>query len=82
MFYDTKIIIKANIKDYNFDGDGIKYMVKTKGFDPYLLDLLAVNFLELAIDCGLSKKDVVEHFKNNYELVLKEKKRRLENNEN
>ena len=50
MFYDTKIIIKANIKDYNFNEDGIKYMSKMKGFDPYLLDLLAANFLELAIE--------------------------------
>ena len=76
MFYDTKIIIKANIKDYNFDGDGIKYMSKMKGFDPYLLDLLAANFLELAIDIGLSKKDVLDHIKNNYELMLKEKESR------
>ena len=76
MFYDTKIIIKANIKDYNFNESGIKYMRKMKGLDPYLLDLLAVNFLELAIDNGLTKKDVLDHFKNNYELVLKEKESR------
>ena len=76
MFYDTKIIIKANIKDYNFNGSGIKYTSKMKGVDPYLLDLLAVNFLELAIDNGLSKKDVLDHFKNNYELMLKEKESR------
>lgn len=76
MFYDTKIIIKANIKDYNFNETGIKYMSKMKGLDPYLLDLLAVNFLELAIDNGLTKKDVLDHFKNNYELVLKEKESR------
>lgn len=76
MFYDTKIIIKANIKDYNFNGSGIKYMSKMKGLDPYLLDLLAANFLELAIDNGLSKKDVLDHIKNNYELMLKEKESR------
>lgn len=76
MFYDTKIVIKANIKDYNFDGAGIKYMSKMKGLDPYLLDLLAVNFLELAIDNGLSKKDVLDHFKKNYELMLEEKESR------
>lgn len=76
MFYDTKIIIKANIKDYNFNETGIKYMSKMKGLDPYLLDLLAVNFLELAIDNGLTKKYVLDHFKNNYELVLKEKESR------
>lgn len=76
MFYDTKIIIKANIKDYNFNESGIKYMSKMKGLDLYLLDLLAVNFLELAIDNGLTKKDVLDHFKNNYELVLKEKESR------
>lgn len=76
MFYDTKIIIKANIKDYNFNDSGIKYMSKMKGSDAYLLDLLAVNFLELAIDNGLTKKDVLDHFKNNYELVLKEKESR------
>ena len=76
MFYDTKIIIKANIKDYNFNESGIKYMSKMKGLDPYLLDLLAANFLELAIDNGLSKKDVLDHFKNNYELMLKEKESR------
>lgn len=76
MFYDTKIIIKANIKDYNFNESGIEYMSKMKGLDPYLLDLLAVNFLELAIDNGLTKKDVLDHFKNNYELVLKEKESR------
>lgn len=76
MFYDTKIIIKANIKDYNFNESGIKYMSKMKGSDAYLLDLLAVNFLELAIDNGLTKKDVLDHFKNNYELVLKEKESR------
>jgi hypothetical protein len=76
VFYDTKIIIKANIKDYNFNESGIKYMSKMKGLDPYLLDLLAVNFLELAIDNGLTKKDVLDHFKNNYELVLKEKESR------
>jgi hypothetical protein len=76
VFYDTKIIIKANIKDYNFNETGIKYMSKMKGLDPYLLDLLAVNFLELAIDNGLTKKDVLDHFKNNYELVLKEKESR------
>lgn len=76
MFYDTKIIIKANIKDYNFNESGIRYMSKMKGLDPYLLDLLAVNFLELAIDNGLTKKDVLDHFKNNYELVLKEKESR------
>ena len=76
MFYDTKIIIKANIKDYNFNETGIKYMSKMKGLDPYLLDLLAVNFLELAIDNRLTKKDVLDHFKNNYELVLKEKESR------
>jgi hypothetical protein len=76
VFYDTKIIIKANIKDYNFNESGIKYMSKMKGLDPYLLDLLAVNFLELAIDNGLTKKDVLDHFKVNYELVLKEKESR------
>lgn len=76
MFYDTKIIIKANIKDYNFNEDGIKYMSKMKGLDPYLLDLLAANFLELAIDNGLTKKDVLDHIKNNYELMLKEKESR------
>ena len=76
MFYDTKIIIKANIKDYNFNDSGIKYMSKMKGSDAYILDLLAVNFLDIAIDNGLSKKDVLDHFKNNYELVLKEKESR------
>ena len=76
MFYDTKIIIKANIKDYNFNEDGIKYMRKMKGFEPYLLDLLAANFLELAIYNGLTKKDVLDHIKNNYELILKEKESR------
>lgn len=76
MFYDTKIIIKANIKDYNFNETGIKYMSKMKGSDAYILDLLAVNFLDIAIDNGLSKKDVLDHFKNNYELVLKEKESR------
>lgn len=76
MFYDTKIIIKANIKDYNFNENGIKYMSKMKGSDVYILDLLAVNFLDIAIDNGLSKKDVLDHFKNNYELVLKEKESR------
>lgn len=76
MFYDTKIIIKANIKDYNFNESGIKYTSKMKGFEPYLLDLLTANFLELAIDNGLSKKDVLDHIKNNYELMLKEKESR------
>ena len=76
MFYDTKIIIKANIKDYNFNESGIKYTSKMKGLDPYLLDLLAANFLELAIDNGLKKKDVLDHIKNNYELMLKEKESR------
>ena len=76
MFYDTKIIIKANIKDYNFNESGIKYTSKMKGLDPYLLDLLAANFLELAIDNGLSKKDVLAHFKKNYELMLEEKESR------
>ena len=76
MFYDTKIIIKANIKDYNFNESGIKYMSKMKGFEPYLLDLLAANFLELAIDNGLTKKDVLDHFKKNYELMLEEKESR------
>jgi hypothetical protein len=76
VFYDTKIIIKANIKDYNFNDSGIKYMSKMKGSDAYILDLLAVNFLDIAIDNGLSKKDVLDHFKNNYELVLKEKESR------
>lgn len=76
MFYDTKIIIKANIKDYNFNESGIKYTSKMKGLDPYLLDLLVANFLELAIDNGLSKKDVLDHIKNNYELMLKEKESR------
>ena len=76
MFYDTKIIIKANIKDYNFNESGIKYTSKMKGLDPYLLDLLAANFLELAIDNGLTKKDVLDHIKNNYELILKEKESR------
>ena len=51
-------------------------MSKMKGFEPYLLDLLAANFLELAIDNGLSKKDVLDHIKNNYELMLKEKESR------
>ena len=76
MFYDTKIIIKANIKDYNFNESGIKYTSKMKGLDPYLMDLLAANFLELAIDNGLTKKDVLDHIKNNYELMLKEKESR------
>ena len=76
MFYDTKIIIKANIKDYNFNESGIKYTSKMKGLDPYLLDLLAAHFLELAIDNGLTKKDVLDHIKNNYELILKEKESR------
>ena len=76
MFYDTKIIIKANIKDYNFNESGIKYTSKMKGLEPYLLDLLAANFLELAIDNGLTKKDVLDHIKNNYELMLKEKESR------
>ena len=76
MFYDTKIIIKANIKDYNFNESGIKYTSKMKGLDPYLMDLSAANFLELAIDNGLTKKDVLDHIKNNYELMLKEKESR------
>lgn len=76
MFYDTKIVIKAKLKDYNMDGEGITFSGKMTGYPPYLLDLLTATFLDLAIDCGLSKKDVLEHLKNNYESVLKEKESR------
>lgn len=73
MFYDTKVIIKGKGKNYDESADGLEFKVKTEGDECFIFDMITATLISLAIEYDITKKELVDHIRRNYEVISKER---------